>query len=946
MKKIEDIDLLKAIMDSETDGIFVVTPECKYLDANEAGLKMFGYSKDELLGSHVSTIFHPDDGGGVFEKAKDAAHESFFPEYPMKRKDGSGIWVAMTVRPFEADGEPYKLCIKRDITARIRAAEEIKASREQLEDKVKRSTAELKSANRSLELQILKRIKTEDLLHTILKATSQVAGEEFLRTLIRHLAAALEVKYAFVAESTGTSTARTLAFWAKGHFADNFEYDLKDTPCGKVASGDVCSYPCSVQAAFPKDEYLVQMEAESYIGIPLIDSGGKVMGVMAALDTKPLADEDGAKALMRLFALRAALELQRKKAEDVQKKSEAHLQAFLDNTAAQIYMKDADGRFFLVNRWFEKTFKQSRTDIIGKTDYDFFPKHMAEKLRENDSRIVEANAPLAFEETVQMPDGELHTYLSKKFPISGMPGAICGISTDITERKKIEEALRESDKRLREAQAIAHVGSWDWDIEKDTLYWSDEIYRIFGLEPQQFGATYEAFLSSVHPDDREAVQISVKGAIENNRPYDMVHRVVQPDGVERIVNEKAEITRDADGRPVRMAGTVQDVTEHKRLEAEILKAQKLDSIGVLAGGIAHDFNNLLLGILGNVSIAKTFVKPDDSVAGILESIEKAALRTKTLTRQLLTFSKGGEPVREPVSIEQIIRDSAELVLRGSEVVCDYSFEKGLWPIDADQGQISQAVNNILLNAAQAMPDGGRIKVEAVNLNVDEGTPLPLSAGRYIKATIRDFGVGIPVKLLSKIFDPFFTTRKKASGLGLSVTYSIVKKHKGHIGVDSEVGGGTSFHLYLPASNAAVQENDNKLVKGRGRVLVMDDEELIREVSGEMLKLLGYEAVFAENGRQAIELFSRAVARGEPFDAVILDLTVPGGLGGKDTLQKLKEIAPGVKAIVSSGYSKDPIMSEYRSFGFCGVIAKPYRVAEFGRVVKGVISGEPPEQSPM
>ncbi len=939
MKRIEDRDLLRAILDSEMDGIFIVGPELRYLDVNPAGQRLFGYSKEELVGSGISMLYFPEETAGAVERIR-ASGSSFYPECRMRKKDGSEIWVGMTVHPFEANGEQFRLCIKRDVTPRVMASEELKASKEQLEDKVRRRTSELRSANRSLELQILKRIKTEEALHTILKATSQVAGEEFLRTLVRHLAGALEVAYAFVAECRDNSAAQTLAFWSKGRFADNFEYRLKDTPCEMVLKGDVCSYPCGVQSSFPKDEYLVQMGAESYIGIPLIDSGGKVMGVMAALDTEALSDEDGARALMRLFALRAALELQRKKAEDARRKSEANLQAVMDNSATEIYMKDADGKFMLVNRWFERQFMRTREEIIGKTDYDFFPKQLADRFRENDARVLAAGAPLEFEELAQMPDGEFRTYLSKKFPIAGMPGAICGISTDITGRKRMEEALRESGERLREAQSMAHVGSWDWDIAGNTLFWSDEIYRIFGLEPQQFGATYEAFLSSVHPDDREAVQLAVRDAIEKNRPYEMVHRVVRPDGTERLVNERAAVKRDADGRPVRMAGTVQDVTEHKRLEAEILKAQKLDSIGVLAGGIAHDFNNLLLGILGNVSMARTLVRPDDGVAGMLESIEKAALRTKSLTRQLLTFSRGGEPVREPVSIEQVIRDSAELVLRGSETVCDYSIEEGLWPIDADPGQIAQALNNILFNATQAMPDGGRLKVEAANLKVIEGAPLPLAPGRYIKATIRDFGVGIPAKLLPKIFDPFFTTRKKASGLGLAVTYSIIKKHKGHIGVDSEVGRGSAFHIYLPASNAAVQGSDDRLVKGRGRVLVMDDEELIREVSGEMLKLLGYEAVFAENGGQAIELFNAAKAAGEPFDAVILDLTVPGGLGGKDTLLKLKEIDPSVKAIVSSGYSKDPIMSEYQDFGFCAVIAKPYRVAEFSRVVKAVVSGEP------
>jgi CheY-like chemotaxis protein len=384
---------------------------------------------------------------------------------------------------------------------------------------------------------------------------------------------------------------------------------------------------------------------------------------------------------------------------------------------------------------------------------------------------------------------------------------------------------------------------------------------------------------------------------------------------------------------------VQDVTEHRKMETEILKAQKLDSIGVLAGGIAHDFNNLLLGVLGNVSVAKTYCRPGEKVAEMLDEIEKAALRTKGLTRQLLTFSKGGQPVKEPVAMEQIARDTAHIVLRGSSVNCGYSFPDGLWPVEADQGQLSQALNNIILNSMQSMPDGGDVKISAENIEVAEGAPMPLKPGRYVKTTVEDRGFGIPVKLLSKVFDPFFTTKQKASGLGLAVTYSIIKKHQGHIGIDSEPGEGTSVHVYLPAAKAdpAGKEKD-MICKGSGRVLVMDDEELVRDVASEMLNVLGYEAEFAVEGKEAVELFSAARAEGRPFDLVILDLTVPGGMGGKETMQKLMEIDPKVRAIVSSGYSKDMILSEYKKFGFSGVIAKPYRVSEFSAAVKSALEG--------
>jgi PAS domain S-box-containing protein len=613
------------------------------------------------------------------------------------------------------------------------------------------------------------------------------------------------------------------------------------------------------------------------------------------------------------------------------------LQAIIDNSHSVIYIKDADGRFLFMNRFYAERFKGGK--VVGKTDHDIFPKEIADTFRANDKQVLEAGRALEFEDTALEPDGKLHTYFTVKFPIPGLPGAVCGISTDITEKKRAEEELRKSDERLREAQAMAHIGNWNWDITGNSLYWSDEVYRIFGLKPQEFGTTYESFLTYVHPDDRAAVELSVRDALVNHRAYEISHRIVRPDGVDRIVHERAAVMCDAEGKPVRMAGTVQDVTEHRKMEAEILKAQKLDSIGVLAGGIAHDFNNLLLGVLGNVSVAKTYCRPGEKVAEMLNEIEKAALRTKGLTRQLLTFSKGGQPVKEPVAMEQIARDTAHIVLRGSSVNCGYSFPDGLWPVEADQGQLSQALNNIILNSMQSMPDGGVVKISAENIEVAEGAPMPLKPGRYVKTTVEDRGFGIPVKLLSKVFDPFFTTKQKASGLGLAVTYSIIKKHQGHIGIDSEPGEGTLVHVYLPAAKADPPGKEKEMIcKGSGRVLVMDDEELVRDVASEMLSVLGYDAEFAVEGKEAVELFSAARAEGRPFDLVILDLTVPGGMGGKETMQKLMEIDPKVRAIVSSGYSKDMILSEYKKFGFSGVIAKPYRVSEFSAAVKSALEG--------
>lgn len=624
-------------------------------------------------------------------------------------------------------------------------------------------------------------------------------------------------------------------------------------------------------------------------------------------------------------------------AEEERRKTTETLKGIIDNTSAVIFLKDGEGRFSLVNRRYDELFNINREKILNKNDYDIFPKEIADALRENDDRVREARSPLVFEEEVVHSDGTLHTYLSVKFTIPSMPGSVCGIATDITARKEAKERLKRSEERLKEAQAIARIGSWDWDIAGDKLYWSDEIYRIFGIEPEGFGATYEAFLGSVHPHDREYVKASVNEALAGKKPYDIEHRIVHSCGGERLVNEKATVFFGKDGKPVRMAGTVQDITERKRVETELLKAKKLESIGVLAGGIAHDFNNLLLGILGNVSVAKALADPAGKVHSLLSEIEKAALKSKDLTKQVLTFSKGGEPIRESVNLAQLFEDSARLALRETKVQCSFSFQKGLKEAVADPGQLSQVINNIVLNAAQAMGNGGRMDVKAENVTIGEGGPLPLSAGDYVKISVKDRGPGIPKKIIGKVFDPFFTTKERASGLGLAVSYSIMKKHGGLITAESSNDGAT-FSVYIPA---AVQKTEtgtatDDIAMGSGRILVMDDEVLVRDVAREMLELLGYESSFAEDGTKAVELYKDALRSGSPFEAVILDLTVPHGMGGVETLKELLKLDPAVKAIVSSGYSKDPIMSYYPKYGFSGVIVKPYRVSEFSRAIKAVL----------
>lgn len=411
--------------------------------------------------------------------------------------------------------------------------------------------------------------------------------------------------------------------------------------------------------------------------------------------------------------------------------------------------------------------------------------------------------------------------------------------------------------------------------------------------------------------------------------------LISKDGTRRSIDDSGAPIKDENGKIIGVVLVFRDVSEKRRIEQELMKADKLNSLGILAGGIAHDFNNILTAILGNIILAKEFTRPGEKIYERLIEAEKASLRAKGLAQQLLTFSSGGAPIKKTMFISELLKESALFALSGSNVQCEFSISNNLWAVEIDEGQINQVINNLIINAIQSMPEGGRIKLTAENVTVSEGE----KKGRYVKISIVDQGIGIPKEHLPKIFEPYFTTKQKGSGLGLAIVYSIIKKHGGYIEVETELGVGTTFKVYLPASlkNVFMRKGlKEKIQTGKGKILVMDDEELVRKVVGEMLVFLGYEVEFAKEGIEAIELYKKAKAQGQPFDAIIMDLTIPKGMGGKETINKLLEIDPTVKAIVSSGYSTDPVMTEFTKYGFKGFIIKPFKIKELGEVLYRVI----------
>jgi PAS domain S-box-containing protein len=506
----------------------------------------------------------------------------------------------------------------------------------------------------------------------------------------------------------------------------------------------------------------------------------------------------------------------------------------------------------------------------------------------------------------------------------------------VREREQIYEAFTESEARYRRLFESNPHPLWVYDLE--TL----RFLAVNEAAVKHYGFSLDEFLTmtieDIRPSEDAPKQFeNVFQVTSGSDRSGIVLRHRKKDGT--IID--VEIVSHALSFGGRQSEVVlaNDITERIKVEEERLRTQKLESLGILAGGLAHDFNNLLTSILGNISLAQLDTQEGGPVYRRLEEAEKASLCARNLTQQLLTFSKGGHPVKKPVLLGELVRESAGFALRGSRSRCAFIIPEDLRPVYADEGQITQVINNLVINAVQAMPEGGLVTVTCGNVTVGRAGSLPLSPGDYVRLSVADHGIGISKEYFEKIFDPYFTTKQKGSGLGLATSYSIVKRHDGHIAVESELGKGAVFHVYLPVSGKDVLNKADEFgagVRGTGRVLIMDDEEMIRDIASQMLGKLGYTVDVAADGVEAIAVYTKARQSEKPFDLVIMDLTIPGGLGGKDTVQKLLELDPGVKAIVSSGYSNDPVMAEFEKHGFCGVVGKPYTLKTLSEAVAKVL----------
>jgi len=683
------------------------------------------------------------------------------------------------------------------------------------------------------------------------------------------------------------------------------------------SSGSVSSYPITLKR---KDGTPVQVSTSTHLRYDETGNYCGVEGVFRDITEQVAAEQ----------ALRA---------------SEAKFLAAFEHAPLLMSISVPEtGQYLAVNQIFCTVSGFTADEMIGKTSIELGWISAAD--RERIKRELRENGRVkSLDLTLTAKDGRT-VYCDFRAELITVNGEqrLLSIALDVTDQRMAKEALVQSEERYRELVEQSAAWLWETDATIRHIYSNNHVESLLGYPVHEFMAM--DLFALLHPDDHETVKEIVRRAIQDRQGWrGIVLRWKHRDGSWRHIQSSGIPQFDAQGTFLGLHGVDIDVTDRMKLEEEQERNQRLESLGLLAGGIAHDFNNILTGIVGNISLARMLIEPDNKAQQRLQQSEKACQRAVNLTRQLLTFARGGEPVKQKTDVIRLLRESAEFSLRGSGISFDLAPPTEPWTVEADEGQLTQVFNNLLINATHAMPDGGQVALRVANCHLGKSACGTLPAGNYVRISIIDQGSGIALEHLDKIFDPYFTTKAHGTGLGLTAAYSIIKKHGGLLTATSDVGKGSCFEILLPAQPEKAPPPPPEMAlavpAGKGRILVMDDEESLREVVVEILAALGYAAVCCANGTEAIDRYQEALASGNRFTAVILDLTVPGGMGGKEAAKKLRSMDPAAVLIAASGYSNDPVMADYRAFDFDGTVAKPFQVAQLAEAIQRAITADGP-----
>lgn len=879
--------------------------------------QILGYSEDELLGMYSLNIVVPDDRETVRKKAIEMLKkEQSSPPYEFRvsTKEGRIRWIMETVTSIQFQGRRATLGNFMDITMRKEA------------EKVKTSLYRVSEAGISASS-----------LEELFRSMHQIVGE------------LMPAKNFYIALYDPDRDTVSFPY---------FVNERDERPLSRKAGKGLTEYVIRTGEALlatPEgfEELKKRKEIEpigepsvDWLGVPL-RSQGKVIGVLAIQSyTESVRYGEEEKNVLGFISDQVALAIERGRKEEELQETQELLQSILSCSPLGIalvedrtirWTNEAMAEIFGYESLEEFMDRSAKVVYASEEEYERVGKIIYDKLKEGKSVGIDAR--------FKRKDGSIfdgHLKVSAFDPSFPKKRAVATIS-DITWRKEAEAKLAAERERLAVTLRSIGDGVICTDAAGDIVLMNGVAEELTGWsEEEAIGRALHEVFYIINEKTRKRCDNPVEKVLGTGGVVGLANHtlLVSRDGTERILADSGAPIRGKDGETIGVVLVFRDVTETRKMEEELQKVEKLESIGVLAGGIAHDFNNILMGILGNITLAKMYAESDEKIIERLTEAEKASLRAKDLTQQLLTFSKGGAPIKKTASIAELLKDSVSFALRGSNVRCEFFLPDDLWPVEIDKGQMNQVINNLVINAQQAMPEGGIISVRAENMAAGKEHALPLKEEKYVRIAIEDQGIGIAKEHLPRIFDPYLTTKQKGSGLGLTTAYSIIKNHDGYISVESRLGEGTRFDIYLPACEKAIAEKkvfEERPLVGKGKILVMDDEEIVRNVVGEMLRSIGYEVEFARDGAEAIEVYKKAGESGEAFNAVIMDLTVPGGMGGKEAIKKLLEIDPRVRSIVSSGYSNDPIMSNFKKYGFRGVVAKPYEMKNLAKVVHRVVA---------
>ncbi|NWJ98031.1 MAG: PAS domain S-box protein [Chloroflexi bacterium] len=1002
--------LLASIVESSDDAIIGKTLEGIIISWNQAATRIYGYSAEEAIGRPVSILESPtraDEITKILEKIKQGEQVSHF-ETVRRRKDGSEIDVSLTISPLKDKAGTIigASAIARDITERKQGEQALKEAHQRLNDvleSIQDSFYVLNSAecftyvnHKAAELwgkrpedligksiwevfpQTVGLNPYHNLRRSIQKAISEQTpvGFETYSVLLNYWVEVLVYPYDSgvsvyyhniterkqMEEALRQSEARFQAFMdnspAAGWIMDNEgKIIYLSQPYGRLTGIDI-------EKAIGKSTvelYPTEISEGLMATVRQVDETGQTIEVVEAF---PRPDGTTGFALSYKFPLPDSDQhliggvsvdiTARVRAEEALRQSEEMYRLLARNLPdSSILIFDREMRYLIAEGGALVKNGFSREMMEGKTLQEILPPEEVVRL------LPYYQAALAGLENTFESYYDNQVYLVRIVPIRNEQGRITAgmlFSEDITDLKKAEQILAEEKEQLSVTLRSIGDGVITTNLHGEVTLLNQVAEELLGWS--QAEAMGKPLSDIFHIIDQETRQTQINPIAETLNTGRIVllqeHTLlVNRDGSELVISDSCAPIRDQLSKINGAVLVFRDITNQQRMEKELQNASKLEAIGLLAGGIAHDFNNLLAGIIGFLDLTKIQLGDRnklnlEEIEGFVEEANNAALRAKSLTLQLLTFAKGGTPIKKTAQLDQFIRDSASFVLHGSEVESQFELAKDLWLVEADTDQMGQVIQNLVLNAAQAMPEGGFIKITGQNVELTEGTVSALTPGKYVLLSIQDTGKGISPENLAKIFDPYFTTKPQGNGLGLAVCFSIVKKHNGYIQVESEVGKGTTFYIYLPASkNLLETQTPAPVAKTLPvispatrsiKLLIMDDEANLRELLKRTLQKFGHRVEIAKDGGEVLQLYQAALEQGQPFDVVLLDLTIPGGMGGKQTIVKLLELDPQVKAIVCSGYSSDPIMSNYQEYGFKEALLKPYRLQELSNVLERITGG--------